>query len=243
MCGRFVLDRTTAELSTLFDADVVGAGLPEPSWNLAPTQRISIVLDSLAKATEDDPYPEPVRRIEAARWGLVPSFAKEPSSRPPLITARAEDAAETTSFATAVAKRRAIVPATGYYEWLAAGESRVPHYVSLPDGELMLFAAVYEWWRNPAAASDSPDRWLLSTSILTRSSAGSLTEIHDRMPVFIDADLVEGWLDPQEDGSQELVDQLVWGAGEVAERCRFHRVSASVGSVDNDGEQLIEAVG
>src|SRR6202012_5983422 len=119
MCGRFVLDRDTTDLTSLFDVDTVGANIPDRSWNVAPTHVISIVLDSLAKATEVEPYPEPVRRLEAARWGLVPGWAKDPKAGPPLINARSEEVAEKASFSNSVKRRRAIVPASGYYEWRA----------------------------------------------------------------------------------------------------------------------------
>jgi putative SOS response-associated peptidase YedK len=240
MCGRFVLDRTTTDLTGLFDVDKYGEDLPEPSWNIAPTQTISIVLDSLPRTTDNEDVTEPVRRLEAARWGLVPAWAKDPKAGPPLFNARSEDALDKASFRNAVARRRAVVPASGYYEWKLAGGTKVPHYIALPGDELMVFAGLYEWWRNPAAAQDAPGKWLLSATILTRASSGALADIHDRMPVFLDADLVEEWLDPHEEGTRELVDDIVAGGGEVAQRVEFHEVSAAVGSVQNDGSQLTE---
>jgi putative SOS response-associated peptidase YedK len=243
MCGRFVLDRQTADLVTLFDVDTFGDRLPEPSWNISPTQTISIVLDSLPKATEAEPYPEPLRRLEAARWGLVPGSARNASDAdPPLITARSEDVANQPSFAVAVAKRRAVVPASGYYEWTSIEGARVPHYVSLPGDELLVFAGLFDWWRNPAASENDPARWLLSATILTRPASGSLAGLGERMPVFLDADMVEGWLDPEEEGSQELVDEVASAAEEVAERIEFHRVGAEIDSVSSSGEQLIRAI-
>jgi putative SOS response-associated peptidase YedK len=242
MCERFVLDRKTADLVDLFDVDKCGDDLPEPSWNVAPTQAIRVVIDSLPKATDDEPFPEPLRRLEAARWGLVPGWAKDPSDGPPLISARGEDAATHPAFANAVKKRRAVVPATGYYEWRVVDGARVPQFISLPGDELLVFAGLYEWWRNPAAADGAPDRWLLSASILTRPASGALAGIHDRMPVFLDADLVEGWLDPQEEGDQDLVDEAFAGAAEVAARMQFHEVDGAVESVQNDGKQLTEPV-
>jgi putative SOS response-associated peptidase YedK len=242
MCGRFVLDKRTTDLLTLFDVDIEGDALPQPSWNIAPTDTIPVVIDSLPRATSEDDYPEPVRRLEAARWGLVPSFAKDPKAGPPLFNARSEDAYDKPSFRNAIAKRRAVIPATGYYEWQVVGGVKVPQFVSLPGDELLLFAGLYEWWRNPTAADGAAGKWLLSATILTRPSAGRLAVIHDRMPVFLDADLVEGWLDPQEEGSQELVDEVAAGAGEVAERAQFHEVGADVGNVRNNTSQLMEPV-
>jgi putative SOS response-associated peptidase YedK len=196
----------------------------------------------LPKATSDQDFPEPVRRLEAARWGLVPGFAKSPQDGPPLFNARSEDISEKATFQNAVKTRRAVVPATGYYEWQAVDGVKTPRFIALPGDELLLFAGLYEWWRNPAAADGATDKWLLSATILTRPSAASLAEIHDRMPVFLDADLVEGWLDPQEEGTQELVDEVVAGAGEVAERAEFHEVGAEVGNVRNNTPTLMEPI-
>jgi putative SOS response-associated peptidase YedK len=242
MCGRFVLDKRTTDLVTLFDVDIEGDALPHPSWNIAPTDTVSVVIDSLPRATSTDDYPEPVRRLEGARWGLVPSFATDPKAGPPLFNARSEDVAQTASFRNAVAKRRAVIPASGYYEWQLVDGAKVPQFVSLPGDELLLFAGLYEWWRNPAAADGAADKWLLSTTILTRASAAGLADIHERMPVFLEADLVEGWLDPQEEGTQELVDEVVAGGGEVAERAEFHEVGTDVGNVRNNTPHLIQPV-
>jgi putative SOS response-associated peptidase YedK len=228
MCGRFGLDRGTTDLVALFDVDTFGDELPAPSSNISPTQSISIVLDSLPRASEDEPFPEPLRRLEAARWGLVPGFATDPNALPTLFNARSEEVASTPSFANAVRTRRAVVPASGYYEWRVVDGTRVPYYVSLPGDELLVFAGLFEWWRNPGATEGASDRWLLSTTILTRSSAGGLASICDRMPVFLDADMVEGWLDPQEEGSQELVDEIAAGALDVVERIEFHELSPDV---------------
>ncbi len=116
MCGRFVIDRRSDDLVSLFDVDVTGAILPEPSWNIAPTQRISIVLDSLPRPTPELEFPEPVRRLESARWGLVPGFAKSPTESAPLFNARSEDVASKPSFTAAGEKGRAVIPASGYFE-------------------------------------------------------------------------------------------------------------------------------
>ena len=224
MTERFVLDRTTAELVGLFDVDTYGDVLPEPSSTIVPPRSISIVLDSLPKATEDEPYPEPLRRLEAARWGLVPGWAKAVNSGPPLSLASSEGVASQPAFQNAVMKRRAVVPASAYYEWKVVDGARVPCLMSLPGEELLVFAALYEWWRNPVAADGAADRWLLSTTILTCASAGAVSQVSDRMPVLLDADLVEGWLDPQEEGSQDLVDELVGAAGEIADRVQCDEV-------------------
>lgn len=230
------MDRKTSDLVALFEVDVTGAILPEPSWNIAPTQQVRVVIDSLPKGEE---VVEPVRRLESARWGLVPGFAKDPSG-PPLFNARSETVAEKPAFEVALRSRRAVVPASGYYEWVDVNGTKVPHYVSLPGDELFLFAGLYEWWRNPAATTPA-ERWLLSTTILTRPSYGPLAEIHERMPVFLDADLVEEWLDPLSEGDAELVGLAVDNAEDVAERAEHYEVGAAVGSVQNNGAALLAA--
>jgi putative SOS response-associated peptidase YedK len=246
MCGRYVLDRNSPDLVALFDVDVLGTAVPGPSWNIAPTQSIAVVIDSLSRPTAAEAaiegfVPEPVRRLEGARWGLVPSFAKDPSG-PPLFNARSEDAATKPSFREAVTRRRAVIPVSGYYEWHQQGGEKTPMYVSLPGDELLLVAGLYEWWRNPAAPEGSTERWLLSATMLTRESGGALAQLHPRMPVFLDADLVEEWLDPMSEGSQELIDEVAYGAAEVAERAEFHEVGTAVGAVANNDPSLVAPV-
>jgi putative SOS response-associated peptidase YedK len=172
----------------------------------------------------------------------VPEWAKDPKAGPPLFNARSEDVASKPSFEVAVQRRRAVIPASGYYEWKVVDGTKVAHYVSLPGEELLLFAGLYDWWRNPAAADDDPDRWMLSATILTLQASGPVASIHDRMPVFLDADLVEEWLDPQAEGSQDLIDEVAFGAEAVAERAQFHEVGADVGSVQNNGPELVAQV-
>ncbi|NEM89821.1 SOS response-associated peptidase [Galbitalea soli] len=215
MCGRFALDRKTTDLVTLFDVDIEGDRLPEPSSNIAPTQRIAVVIDSLPRGEE---FPEPVRRLESARWGLVPGWAASPTQSAPLFNARVETVQQKPSFEKAFAHRRAVIPASGYYEWETRADGTVAQFIHAPGHELLLFAGLYEWWKNTEAPEGSPERWLLSATILTCPSTGGLAELHERMPVFLDADLVETWLDPVEEGTEELLDQLVAGAAEVADR-------------------------
>lgn len=240
MCGRFVLDRKTTDLVTLFEIDHEGNLLPEPSWNIAPTDRIRIVLDSLPRKSDADELVQPVRRLESARWGLVPGWSTGPSSGAPLINARVEGMAQKPSFRDSIASRRAVIPATGYYEWADVDGAKAPHFVSLADGETMIFAGVYDWWLDQGVARDDPARWLLSATIMTRPSEGALAGLHERMPVFLDSDLLEEWLDPEVEGDQDLVDLVADAASEVAERTRFHPVATEVGSVRAEGAQLIE---
>lgn len=240
MCGRFVVAGAAAELVALFDVDLPAERLPEASWNIAPTDRISIVIDTMPKGSAPDA--EPVRRLEAARWGLVPPWATDISIGATAINARIESALEKPLFMNAVKKRRAIVPATGYYEWTTVDGVKIPNFIHLPDGELLVFAGLYEWWRNPGAADDSPDKWLLSTSILTQEATRDLAGIHDRMPVFLDPSLIDEWLDPSAEGSAELLDEVAAGGAELANMVEFHEVGRAVGNVKNNSPQLAEPI-
>lgn len=240
MCGRFVVARAASDLVSLFDVEIIGEQLPDRSWNIAPTRPVSVIIDSVQR---DDAEAPPVRRIEAARWGLVPTWTKELTGGPPLFNARIETAAEKPSFRGAVASRRAVVPASGYYEWKSAGDAKVPHFIHPAEADdLLCFAALYEWWRDPTAAADDPARWLLSTSILTRSATGRLADIHDRMPVFLPLEHIDDWLDPHSVGDEALLEVVADAAESVAEELDAHVVGAGVGSVRNDDPTLIEPV-
>ncbi len=238
MCGRFVVAGASADLVALFDVDLPAEHLPGPSWNIAPTDTVSIVLDSVPKESEDG---EPVRRLEPARWGLVPSWAKDVGVGSRAFNARIESVADTAMFKNAVRKRRAIIPATGYYEWHTVDGVKHPNFIHLPD-ELTVFAGLYEWWRDRSKADDDPERWVLSTSILTRDAVGDLGSIHDRMPVFLAPELIDQWLDPAEDVSDDLLQAVAEGGVEVAARMEHYEVGREVGNVKNDGPELLEPV-
>lgn len=214
------MSRASSDLVALFDVDVTGDTLPEPSWNIAPSQTVSLLVDAAPRG--DDAGGPPIRRLAAARWGLIPSWSDGDLRGAPTFNARIETAAEKPSFRDAVVSRRAVVPATGYYEWVAGAEgTKTPMLVQLPDDEVMLFAALYEWWRNPRVAPDDPARWVLSTAILTRSSAGPLADLHERMPVFIGAELMEEWLDPETEGDDDLLQGISGESLQHAERVSF----------------------
>lgn len=219
------MSRASSDLVALFDVDVTGDTLPEPSWNIAPTEQVSLLVDAAPRG--DDAGGPPVRRLASARWGLVPSWANDPAEGAKAFNARIETAAEKPTFRDAVVSRRAVIPANGYYEWVPGADGvKAPHYVQLPDDELMLFAALYEWWRNPRAAPQDPARWVLSTTILTRDAQGPLAELHDRMPVFVGAELMEDWLDPETEGDDDLLQGVSGESLQHAERAGFRPVAA-----------------
>lgn len=243
MCGRYVVTKSVGDIVSFFDVERVGESLAAESWNIAPTDRVNIVLDSLPKkAAETDEQPGPLRRLEAARWGLVPPWAKELSVGSRMFNARSEEVAEKSAFRTAVKKRRAALPASGYYEWRKNDDgTKTPFFISPPDGQMFAFAGLYEWWKNPEAAEDDPAKWVLSATIMTQDSAGELAGIHDRMPVVLTGDTLEPWLDPTEEGDAELVAAIAAEGVFATEEFVLREVDRAVGNVRNNYPELLDA--
>lgn len=136
--------------------------------------------------------------------------------------------------------KRAVIPANGFYEWHKLGDSKRPYFVHDANAELIYFAGLYSWWRDPAAESDKA--WVLSATILTRAGGGPIEWLHDRMPITLAAtDLVE-WLDQETVGDQSLLDEFAARGLENSERLSTREVGLEVGNVRNNGPALIEAV-
>lgn len=236
MCGRFVVAGDAGELVGVLRVDIVSDDLPAPSFNVAPTDRAAIVLDSV----KTDP---PTRRLAPARWGLIPPWAKDPSIGSRAFNARSEELEEKPMFRSALEKRRAVVPASGYYEWTTVDGVKTPHYIHHADGEPLLMAGLYEWWKDPRKAGGDDDPWVLSFTVLTRGSIGHLGSIHDRMPLFVDADHADAWLDPTTDNVRDVLDAAIDAATAVADTLTEYVVSRAVGNVRNNSPELIEPAG
>ncbi|MFK4789577.1 SOS response-associated peptidase [Microbacterium sp. ZW T5_56] len=232
MCGRFVVAEVGSELVSVLRVDLVAESLPTPSWNVAPTAQAAIVLDSV----KTEP---PTRRLESARWGLVPSWAKDPSVGARAFNARSEELEDKPMFRSAFENRRAVIPASGYYEWHTTPDGKQPHYIHPADDQPLFFAGLYEWWRDKSKADDDPTRWLLSFTILTRASAGPLADIHDRMPVVLDIDYADAWLDPTVDYQRDVLQAAYDAAPELSDTFEIRPVGSAVGNVRNDSPSLI----
>jgi putative SOS response-associated peptidase YedK len=237
MCGRFVVSGSKQAIRDAFSVDESFEGELRPSWNAAPMQGIPFVSEQVCEG-------ELVRRLEIARWGLVPVWAKDPKAvGARMINARSETVTSKPSFRAAAAKRRAIVPADGYYEWQKNEDgTKTPHYLHGQDedgGQLLGFAGLYEFWPDPTKDEDAPDKWLTTATILTRAATDALGHIHDRTPVIIPRDLQDQWLDPtmtDRDQVQHFIDT-------IPEPTLVPRiVGKEVGSVRNNGPQLIRPV-
>ncbi|WP_197682931.1 SOS response-associated peptidase [Jiangella sp. DSM 45060] len=238
MCGRYVADASADDLAAEFDAIASGAVLElMASYNVAPTDRVPVVLERT-----DEP-PERTRQLHAARWGLIPSWAKDPAGGPPMINARIETVAQKPAFRGPIARRRCVLPARGYYEWRRGpGRAKQPYFIHGDDGPLAM-AGVFEWWRDPSVPDDHPDRWVLSASVLTTTPVPGLAHIHDRMPVLLTAEEIPDWLDRRNEEAAALLDLARSAAARAGAALTARPVGPEVGNVRNNHAGLLaEAV-
>lgn len=239
MCGRFASFRAAQDLAdalALAFVDEDAAQLP-PSWNVAPTHPIRLVVERPERLADGLQGPV-ARQLRTARWGLVPSWAKDPSIGSKMFNARSETAASKPAFRRAFAARRGIVPVDGYFEWKSrpAGPKQ-PFFVHSPDDDVLALAALYEFWADPSLAKDDPDRWLVSATILTRDSRGTLTELHDREPIILTPQTWDAWLDPSTT-TAEAESLLALDSPAVTLRA----VGPAVGRVSENGPELLAPV-
>ena len=244
MCGRFVVARTIGEIALIFEADEVLGDYALPSYNLAPTQSVPILVDRAFERDEDgNPLGELSREFHSARWGLVPRWSKSVGEMSPLFNARIETLFEKPSFKDAVLRRRCLIPASGYFEWqIDASGGKRPIYINAGEEGMFAFAGIYEWWADPAKAAGDPSRWLLSASIVTKAAAPELAHIHDRNPVLLNPDTLDEWLDPSADATPELLEAVAAVSDEIAGEALFYEVGAEVGKVGSNGPTLIRSV-
>lgn len=232
MCGRYASYRQAQDLADAWDVERVtdAAAAVPPSYNVAPTQPVRIVLDRAAPEQDEPAH----REMHAARWGLVPAWAPDLRVGYKMINARLESLEKRPAYRASLERRRCIVVADGYYEWQRREDGKVPHYVH--GGGPIALAGLYAFWRDPERADDDPDRWVLSTTIVTGPATGDLARLHDRVPVVLDRSTVERWLDPRLTRPQEAARLL----GTSALDLRFHPVSERVNRTTVDDPDLIE---
>jgi len=223
MCGRFVSSSKPDEIASYFGA-TLGETLLEPSYNVAPTNAVYAVLTDGG-----------VRRLDPVRWGLVPSWAKDPTVGNRMINARVETILEKRTYAAPFKRRRCIIPADGFYEWKAIpGQRRKqPMYIHRADGDRLAFAGLWEVWRGPD--KDQPP--LRTCTVITGPANDTIAPIHDRMPVMIPPDEWATWLDPEVQDTDLLGKLLVPAPNELL---IAHPVSTDVNNVRNKGAHLID---
>lgn len=261
MCGRFVSTSTRAELEAEFAIDhIVGADL-KPSWNVAPTQTVWAVAercdrDESSRAVGDTAPDSPradtetssplrsthgtVRGLITVRWGLVPHWAKDPSIGSRMINARGETVTQKPAYRAAAARRRCLVPADGYYEWMKTGSGKTPYFLYDPEQPLLAMAGLYEAWRDPDKPEDDADAILWTCTVITRSAPDELGHIHDRSPVVVPQELRADWLSPGITDRSEVQALL---AAIPPPRLHPREVGRAVGNVRNNGPELVQPAG
>jgi putative SOS response-associated peptidase YedK len=260
MCGRYAASRKPEDLAGLFEvrkwdpAEALAA-----DYNVAPTKDVPVVLD---RPVRDSGSPDPVRQLRTLRWGLVPGWARTPDVGVKLINARAETVHEKPSFRRALAARRCLIPADGYFEWSTGAQERQleeegrrkrtrkqPYFVTPADGSVLAMAGLYEFWRDRTLPDDHPRAWWTTCTVVTTAAettdlagyAGtgprSLADIHPRMPLMMTPDRWDAWLDPattDPDGLRGLL------AAPPAGLLRAFPVGTAVSNVHSNGPELVK---
>ena len=217
MCGRYATTRSDPDLAALFDAVTITAG-PAPSWNVAPTDPVPVVRTSQRHAA---------RVVDTARWGLVPPWATDPRAGARMINARAETVATSPAFAPSFARRRCLIPADGWYEWLRDGKLRQAFYMTPAGGSPLAFAGLWSSW--------GPDG-MITCSIVTTAALGGLARVHDRMPLVLPPERWASWIA----GGGDPGEQLAPMSPDELAAIEVRPVGGAVGNVRNNGPELTE---
>ncbi|HET7355827.1 MAG TPA: SOS response-associated peptidase [Nocardioidaceae bacterium] len=249
MCGRYASSRRPEDLVEEFqiDENQVKEALV-PDYNVAPTKTVYAVLERPERPAEgEDAGPQPAaRQLRLLTWGLVPFWAKDPAIGNRMINARMETVTEKPAFRRAFAARRCLLPADGYYEWYTTSQKtksgrplKQPFFIHPADGSVLAMAGLYEIWRDPARADDDPERFRWTCTVLTTTAEDQLGRIHDRMPLLVERERYDAWLDPAVSSPDDLRGLLVPAA---PGRLEAYPVSTRVNNVRNNGAELVEPV-
>lgn len=186
MCGRFTLQITKEMLAAIFGAsseqDI------QPRYNIAPTQQVVAIRT----------YPDGNRHMVLLKWGLIPSWSKDPTMGAKMINARSETVDVKPAFKGPLKYHRCIIPADGFYEWKTEEGKKKPLYVKLKNNRLMLFAGLWDHWKA------SEGNVIESCTILTTSANDLIKPLHDRMPVILDTKDIDIWLNPHTHDPEQL---------------------------------------
>jgi putative SOS response-associated peptidase YedK len=217
VCGRYRLSRRKRLVEEYFDS--TGYDDWTPRYNVAPTQPVPII--------RQNPK-QPRRELSLVRWGLIPWWAKDSSGSAGMINARSETAATKPAFRCALKLRRCLIPADGFYEWKRNGKEKQPYCFEVNDGQLFAFAGIWERWKDPGGQT------LETCSILTTTPNAVTAAVHDRMPVILEPDNYDLWLDP---GMKDANDACEMLKPYDARLMRSFPVSNRVNHAGNDGEE------
>ncbi len=221
MCGRFTQERPASELAEIFGAEPL-VDDPGGHYNVAPTDQATVVVE------RDDR-----RALTAYRWGLIPHWASDAKVGSRMFNARAETIATSPAFRDAFVRKRCLVPVDSFYEWKREGGIRQPYRVVRTDGRPLALAGLWAGWRDRTI-----DEVRRTFTIITTTPNRTLDDLHDRMPVVIDEDAWDRWLDPAPADPAELLGLLL--PNETVD-LDVYPVSRAVSDVRRDGPGLILA--
>jgi putative SOS response-associated peptidase YedK len=224
MCGRFVLDDINDILPRFGIADPKDIkGKLTPHYNIAPTQNIPIIYKDKNQKN----------RIEFMKWGLVPYWAKDPKIGYGMINARAETLAQKPSFKHILKTKRCLVPSSGFYEWKKIDKQKVPYYIGIKNSRIFSFAGLFDNWK------DSDGNELVTFTIITTDANDTLKTIHNRMPVILEREFEEKWLDTRIQDFDSLTEML---KPYPDDQMITYKVSSEVNNPRNDNPQLIKEI-
>ena len=222
MCGRFTLHTPVSDLQLAFKGFVF-PDVVEPHYNIPPSLQILHISN------------DGERQVTAAKWGLVPFWAKDPKIGNRMINARSETLASKPAFRDAFRNKRCLILADGFYEWKksADGKTKTPIYITLNGGKPFAFAGLWDTWKQPDGER------LKTCTIITTEPNALMSEIHNRMPVILPPSAYDLWLDP-ETTEPEILNGLL--SPYPAEEMTAHPVADTVNSPRNDVPECIQPV-
>jgi putative SOS response-associated peptidase YedK len=223
MCGRYRLSRRKQIVEEYFDTAPWEDDW-SPRYNIAPTQPVPAIRQHPKQA---------VRQVSLMKWGLIPHWSKDPSIATSTINAKSETAATKPAFRDPLRLRRCLIPADGFYEWKRLGTSKQPYCFEVNKGELFGFAGIWDGWKNATG------QWVKTFSILTTTPNKLTASVHDRMPVILDPDKYDLWLNPALT-NVNVISELLNSYDARLMRC--YRVSTRINHVENDDEKCCRPV-
>ena len=222
MCGRFTITATPDQLEQAFPGIAIPSQIV-PRYNIAPSQPIAVIPNDGKNA------------VDFFLWGLIPSWAKDPSIGNKMINARGETLSEKPSFRNAYKRRRCLILADGFYEWKQSpgGKGKTPHYITLTNRQPFAMAGLWEQWFSPDGSE------IKSATIITTEPNELMAQLHNRMPVILHPENYAHWLDPNEHSPADLQPLLVpYPVREMA----YYPVSTRVNSPANDVPECVAPI-
>jgi putative SOS response-associated peptidase YedK len=217
MCGRFTLKTPASDVARLLG--LLSPVRLEARYNIAPTQQVPAVRA----------LPDGTRQLTLLAWGLVPSWAENPSAAARLVNARAETVATKPAFRESFRRRRCLIPADGFYEWQRRGRSKIPFHIRLADGRPFAMAGLWDRWHKGGLTIES-------CTIITTEANELVRPLHDRMPVILPPEAYDDWLDPNVEGRQLLES---WLRPYPAEQMAAAAVESRVNTASFDGPECL----